>query len=87
MTIETNAQICNEINQAVGEDEDDAVDAWVPPGTKILTYDEMNKLIKDLLRASREPMNLYVVARIEELEEQLAEAQHKIERYEKTDGG
>ena len=41
---------------------------------EIKTYPEMNETIKDLLRRSEEPMNLYIVARIEELEKQLAKA-------------
>ena len=41
---------------------------------EIKTYPEMNETIKDLLRHSDEPMNLYILARIEELEKQLAEA-------------
>lgn len=37
---------------------------------QIKTYPEMNETIKDLLRRSEEPMNLYILARIEELERQ-----------------
>lgn len=40
--------------------------------TAIHTYPETNETIKDLLRRSEEPVNLYIVARIEELERQLA---------------
>lgn len=39
---------------------------------EIKTYPEMNETIKDLLRRSEEPMDLYIVARLEELEKQLA---------------
>lgn len=42
------------------------------PGREITTYPEMNETIKDLLRWSDEPMHLYIVTRIEELEAQLA---------------
>ena len=35
---------------------------------EIKTYPEMNETIKDLLRRSEEPMNLYTLARIQELE-------------------
>ncbi len=42
---------------------------------KIHTYPKMNETIKDLLRGSDEPMDLYVVARLEELETQLATVQ------------
>lgn len=31
-------------------------------------YPEMNRMIKDLLRRSDEPMNQYILARIEQLE-------------------
>ena len=48
---------------------------------EIKTYPEMNKTIKDLLRRSEEPMNLYILARIEELEKQLAEAVEDIWKY------
>lgn len=41
---------------------------------KIHTYPEMNETIKDLLRRSEEPMNQYILARIEELEAQLEAA-------------
>ncbi len=37
----------------------------------IKTYPKMNETIKDLLRRSDEPMDLYVVARLEELEAKL----------------
>lgn len=39
----------------------------------IHTYPEMNETIKDLLRRSQEPMNLYILARIEELEKENAD--------------
>lgn len=48
---------------------------------EIKTYPEMNETIKDLLRRSEEPMNLYIVARIEELEKQLAAAAEDIWKY------
>lgn len=35
---------------------------------KINLYPEMNLMIKDLLRRSDEPMNQYILARIEHLE-------------------
>lgn len=38
---------------------------------KIKTYPQMNETIKDLLRRSEEPMNLYILARIEDLEKQV----------------
>lgn len=38
---------------------------------KIETYPVMNETIKDLLRRSEEPMNLYILERIEELENQV----------------
>lgn len=41
---------------------------------QIKTYPEMNETIKDLLRRSEEPMNLYILARIEELERQASRA-------------
>lgn len=41
---------------------------------KIHTYPAMNETIKDLLRRNEEPMNLYILARIEELEAQLKAA-------------
>lgn len=50
--------------------------AYVPrakPLEKIITYPQMNEIIKDLLRRSAEPMNLYILARIEELEHANAE--------------
>lgn len=37
----------------------------------IKTYPEMNETIKDLLRLREEPMGLYILARIEELEKQV----------------
>ena len=37
------------------------------------TYPEMNETVKDLLRRSQEPMNLYILARIEELERENAD--------------
>lgn len=42
--------------------------------SEIKTYPEMNETVKDLLRRSEEPMNLYIAARLEELEGQLAAA-------------
>lgn len=51
--------------------------AYVPKAQapeKIHTYPEMNETIKDLLRRSEEPMNQYILARIEELEAQLKAA-------------
>ena len=39
----------------------------------IHTYPEMNETVKDLLRRSQEPMNLYILARIEELERENAD--------------
>ena len=42
-------------------------------GEKINTYPEMNEIVKDLLRWNGEPMNLYALARIEELEKMNAE--------------
>lgn len=39
----------------------------------IQTYPKMNETIKDLLRRSEEPMQHYILTRIEELEQQLAE--------------
>lgn len=38
---------------------------------KIKTYPQMNETIKDLLRRSEEPMKLYILARIEDLEKQV----------------
>lgn len=38
------------------------------------TYQEMNETIKDLLRRIEEPMSLYILARIEELERQASRA-------------
>ena len=40
---------------------------------EIKTYPEMNETIKDLLRRSEEPMNLYALARIEEMEKQVSD--------------
>lgn len=40
--------------------------------SQIKTYPEMNETIKDLLRRSEEPMQLYILARIEELEKQVS---------------
>lgn len=40
---------------------------------QIKTYPEMNEIIKNLLRLSDEPMNLYILARIEELEKQVSD--------------
>lgn len=37
-------------------------------GCSIRLYPEMNSMIKDLLRRSNEPMNQYILARIEQLE-------------------
>lgn len=37
------------------------------------TYPKMNETVKDLLRRSDEPMMQYILARIEELEKQVAE--------------
>ena len=51
--------------------------AYVPrahSSSQILTYPDMNETVKDLLRRSEEPMNLYIAARLEELEGQLAAA-------------
>lgn len=48
----------------------------------IHTYPEMNETIKDLLRRSEEPMNLYILARIEELEAQVTAAQGAVQRME-----
>lgn len=49
--------------------------AYVPraqaPG-EIHTYPQMNETIKDLLRRSEEPMQLYILTRIEELEQENA---------------
>lgn len=42
---------------------------------KIHTYPEMNETLKDLLRRSEEPMNQYILARIEELETKLKTAE------------
>lgn len=39
--------------------------------SEIKTYPKMNETAKDLLRRSKEPMNLYILARIEELEKQV----------------
>ena len=47
----------------------------------IKTYPEMNETIKDLLRRSKEPMDLYILARIEELEMQLSVAEKDILKY------
>lgn len=41
--------------------------------SQIKTYPEMNETIKDLLRRSEEPMQLYILARIEELEKQVSD--------------
>lgn len=41
--------------------------------SQIKTYPEMNETIKDLLRRSEEPMQLYILARIEELEKQISD--------------
>ena len=45
------------------------------------TYHKMNETIKDLLRRSEEPMQQYILTRIEELEKALldAETQHRTE--------
>ena len=48
---------------------------------EIKTYPEMNETIKDLLRRSEEPMSLYILARIEELEKLLAAAIDDIWNY------
>lgn len=40
---------------------------------QIKTYPEMNETIKDLLRRSDEPMQLYILTRIEELEKQVSD--------------
>lgn len=37
------------------------------------TYPKMNETVKDLLRRSNEPMSLYILARLEELENQVQE--------------
>ncbi len=50
--------------------------AQVP--VKIHTYPKMNETIKDLLRITDEPMNLYAAERIEELEAQLAADSRKM---------
>lgn len=48
--------------------------AYVPKAPEsIHTYPEMNETVKDLLRRSEEPMNLYILARIQELERMNAE--------------
>ena len=50
--------------------------AYVPRAQapeSIHTYPEMNETIKDLLWRSQEPMNLYILARIEELERENAD--------------
>lgn len=44
-------------------------------------YPEMNRMIKDLLRRSDEPMNQYILARIEQLE-----AENAMLRGEDHDG-
>lgn len=41
--------------------------------SQIKTYPEMNETIKDLLRRSEEPMQLYILAWIEELEKQVSD--------------
>lgn len=41
--------------------------------SQIKTYPEMNETIKDLLSRSDEPMQLYILARIEELEKQVSD--------------
>lgn len=48
------------------------------------TYHKMNETIKDLLRRSEEPMQQYILTRIEELEKALldAETQHRTEYCE-----
>ena len=51
--------------------------AYVPKAqapAKIHTYPQMNETVKDLMRRSEEPMHLYIAARLEELENQLAAA-------------
>lgn len=47
---------------------------------EIKTYPEMNETVKDLLRRSEEPMNLYIAARLEELEGQLKDAAPAVAR-------
>lgn len=57
--------------------------AYVPRAqapSQIHTYPEMNETVKDLLRRSEEPMNLYIAARLEELENQLKEAAPAVAR-------
>jgi len=49
---------------------------WRKRNMAIKTYPEMNETIKNLLRRSEKPMNLYILARIEELEAQLTPAPH-----------
>lgn len=41
--------------------------------SQIKTYPEMNETIKDLLLRSEEPMQLYILTRIEELEKQVSD--------------
>ncbi len=51
--------------------------AYVPRAqapAQIHTYPQMNETVKDLMRRSEEPMHLYIAARLEELEAQLAAA-------------
>ena len=56
------------------------------------TYPEMNETVKDLLRRSNEPMSLYILARLEELENQVQEltppnAPLTLEELREMDGG
>lgn len=46
--------------------------------SQIKTYPEMNETIKDLLRRSEEPMQLYILARIEGLEKQVSALTHPL---------
>ena len=41
--------------------------------SQIKTYPETNETIKDLLRRSEDPMQLYILTRIEELEKQVSD--------------
>lgn len=61
--------------------------------SQIKTYPEMNETIKDLLRRSEEPMQIYILARIEELEKQISDLTPPpndpltLEELRKMDGG
>lgn len=50
------------------------------PKRKITTYPEMNEEIKNLLRMSDEPLDLYTAVRLEELETQLRKAIEDLDR-------